>query len=140
MAIVLLEQIPLPPSGVPVTRQQQTQFVNNYMKLAPPNLDVMDRKAIRAVALIHSLNIARGVDYRTNHAQLIADAAAYTNGVPLIVADTALTAIEVSNALRADAAMSNNVEALCQEGRDFEALSEDVMDRIISMLEVRIGQ
>ncbi len=139
MAIVLLEQIPIPPAG-PVSRQQQTQFVNNYNKLGPPNLDYQDLNTIRILGLIYSLNALRGVDYRKNYPQLLADAAAYTNGISLFDKRISLAAVEWSNGNRADPTLSNNVEALCQQGPIFDIMGQDQLDRIITMLEIRIGQ
>lgn len=140
MAIINLEQIPIPPAGFPVTRQQQTQFVNNYMKLSAPTLDEQDRLTIRILGLIYSLNALKGVNYKNNHAQLVADAAAYTNGVSMLSPQIALGAIEWSNGNKVDATLSTNVEALCQEGRDFEQYPPDTLYRIITMLEIRLSQ
>src|SRR5690242_2944491 len=95
-----LVQIPLPPAGFPVTRQQQTQFVNDYMIIGQPNATPVDQKVIRILSLMYALNTARGIDYRNNLPQLLNDAAAYTNGISLFNLDIAMAAIEWSNAAR----------------------------------------
>ena len=140
MAIVLLEQIPIPPAGFPVTRQQQTQFVNDYFKIAAPNLDYQDVATIRILGLIYTLNNVRGVDYRNNIQQLLNDAAAYTNGISNFDKHIGITVADWSNANRADPTLSNNVETMCQQGHIFDIMGQDQIDRIIAFLRVRIGQ
>lgn len=140
MATGPLVIIPRPPIGFPVTRQQQQQFVNDYMMLSAPNATPVDQKVVRILALMYSLNTARGVDYRTNLPQLLNDAAAYTGGISIFNQDAALAAIEWSNAATGDATIPSSLQALRALHPGLWQRRDDTLDRIIAMLEIRIGQ
>lgn len=140
MITIALTPIPLPPVGFPVTRQQNTEFADDYAKLHVPNLSTRDRKAIRILGLIYELNNVRGVDYRTNIKQLASDAAAYTNGISNFDLDVAETAIAWSNGYAKDTSLTTDVTAILAKNPDLQARPEQELDRMIAMLEVRLGQ
>lgn len=140
MITIALQPIPLPPVGFPVTRQQNTQFVNDYMTLAVPNLSARDRKTIRILGLIYELNNVKSVDYRTNIKQLASDAAAYTNGISNFDLDVAEAAIQWSNGYNKDTSLTTDVNAILAKNPDLQARPEQELDRMIALLEVRLGQ
>ena len=140
MITIALQPIPLPPSGFPVTRQQNTQFVNDYMTLAVPNLSARDRKTIRILGLIYELNNVKSVDYRTNIKQLASDAAAYTNGISNFDLDVAEAAIQWSNGYNKDTTLTTDVNAMLAKNPDLQARPEQELDRMIALLEIRLGQ
>lgn len=140
MITIALTPIPLPPNGFPVTRQQQTAFTNDYAILGAPNLTRIQRKTIRILGLIYSLNNVRSVDYRNNIAQLASDAAAYTNGISNFDLDTALAASEWSNGFNADAALGTDVNAMMKLQPSLEVRPEQELDRMIALLEIRLAR
>ncbi len=140
MITIALQQIPLPPVGFPVTRQQQTQFTNDYATLAAPSLTVIQRKTIRILGLMYNLNNVRGVDYRNNLSQLVADADAYTNGISNFDLEVAMDAIDWSNGNRKDASLTTDVNALMGLHPGLLQRPEQELDRIIAMLNIRLGQ
>lgn len=140
MITIALTPIPIPPSGFPVTRQQQTAFTNDYAILSAPNLSSIQRKTIRILGLIYSLNNVRGVDYRNNIPQLASDAAAYTNGISNFDLDTALAASEWSNGFNADATLTTDVNAIMKLQPSLEVRPEQDLDRMIALLEIRLAR
>lgn len=140
MITISLQPIPLPPSGFPVTRQQNLQFANDYAILSAPNLSSKDRKTIRILGLMFSLNNVRSIDYRNNTKQLAADAAAYTNGISNFDLDTALAASEWSNGFNADATLTTDVNAMLSRNPDLQARPEQELDRMIALLELRLAR
>lgn len=140
MITIALTPVPIPPNGVPVTRQQNTQFANDYAILAAPNLSSVQRKTIRILGLIYSLNNVRGADYRNNIPQLAADAAAYTNGISNFDLDTALAVSEWSNGYNADATLTTDVNAILKLQPSLQARPEQELDRMIALLELRLAR
>lgn len=140
MITIALTPIPIPPAGFPVTRQQQTAFTNDYAILTSPNLNRIQRKTIRVLGLIYSLNNVRSVDYRNNIPQLASDAAAYTNGISNFDLDAALTASEWSNGFNADPTLTTDVNAIITLQPSLLARPEQELDRMIALLEIRLAR
>lgn len=134
-----LTQIPFPVS--PVARVQNTVFCNDYAIVGAPNLTQLDRKLLSLIGLMYQLNAVKGVDYRTNLAQLMADAQAYTGGISRFDLESAMAAIEWSNGSRADASIPNNVPALrAQHPSVLNGRNAQDLDRMIALLRIRLGQ
>jgi hypothetical protein len=134
-----LTQVPFPVS--PVAKVQQTTFVNDYLLLSPPNCTELDRKLVQLIGLMYQLNVVRGVDYRTNMRQLMADAQAYTGAISNFNLDAAQAVIEWSNGTRQDATIPNNLPALrAQHPSVLSGRNAQDMDRMIALLRVRLGQ
>jgi hypothetical protein len=130
------------PGATPVTRNATSQksFVNDYYKLAVPNLSTRDRKTISILGLIYELTAAGGANYKSNHAGLIQDSTVYTGGISLFSLCTAMAATDWNGGRAADATLSNDLPTLMKEGRDLDNKSEDELDRIIAFLRCQLGK
>lgn len=135
MSTQILQIIPRPIS--PVAPVQAVPFTYDYALLA--RLPKKDQQLIRILGLCASLKSLRGVDYRTNHPQLRADAAAYTNGISMLDIMPSLSAIEWSNGALADPTLTSDIEGLLQKGTTFRQISELEMDRVIAFLEASVA-
>lgn len=113
-------------------------FANNYAKLASPGISAQDRKTITILGMLYVLALS-GVDYKLNHAGLIQDAAVYTGGISNLDIFAALPATTAGAMPALDPTFSLDVEVLLKEGRDFQQLPEQTLDRIIAFLAAQIG-
>lgn len=107
-------------------------FAANYFKLAVPNLSNRDRRTIFVLGMVYL--VASLVDYRNNHHGLIQDAAVYTKGISQFDIFSAMGALIASAAHATDPTFSFDVPTLLKEGRDLDNLSEEELDRIITLL------
>jgi hypothetical protein len=140
MAIVI-ETIAAP-GATPIARDAASQksFVNDYYKLAVPDLSTRDRKTISILGLIYELTAAGGANYKSNHAGLIQDSTVYTGGISLFSLCTAMAATDWNGGKAADATLSTDISTLLGEGRDLDNKSEDELDRMIAFLRAQLGK
>ena len=114
------------------------------------NLGATDLKAIQIEGLAHKLYGAGGDDYRAgtashNHAQLIQDATSFMGGISIVSGETsenlalAQAALDWGAGYVEDATLSTDVSTLLGISRDFRALPEETLNRIILFLKYRLA-
>ena len=126
----------------PPTQAMSDAFVGEMAKLN--NLGRSELKALAAVALTYAVNTAGDTDYRAAHPTLLRDALVFWGGVerlddngtskPVILAQTVLA---WQKAYDGDSSISTSVDALLILGRDFMALPEETLNRVLLFLQVR---
>jgi hypothetical protein len=136
---ITLESIAAP-GATPITRNAASSksFANDFFKLSQDNISTRQRKAISALGLIYELTAAGGANYKSNHAGLIQDSRVYSGGLSKIDLPTAMAALEWNAGNVADATLSTDVPTLVKEGRDFAALAELELDRILIFLRAQL--
>lgn len=112
------------------------ELANDYFKLAAPNLSMRQVLTIMTVAMTHALP---SPDYINNHAGLMQDAQVYTGAIPQFNWVVAMAALAWTAGKQEDATLSDDVEALLAEGRDFEGKSEEEQWRAITLLFAQLG-
>lgn len=125
----------------PPTLAMANAFRGEMAKLE--NLGRTDLKAIAAVALTYAVaQHADGVNYKSNHPQLITDAQNFLGAISLITDDGVnLRWIVIQTVLAwqvgydADNTLSTDVNTLLGLARDLMALPEEVLNRILIWLQ-----
>lgn len=122
----------------PATLTMSNALAANMAALS--DLGERDLKALTVIGLIHANYTT--FDYRTNHAQLMADARKYLGGMSLInFHGTSYNALLIQAVLAwnvglgVDGALSTSVNTLLNEGRDLLALPAETLDRLILYLQ-----
>lgn len=131
MAITLETISSVGSTPIPNNSASSVSFAADYAKSAPPNLSTRQRLTIAIVSLTHGFTTP---DYTANHAGLIQDAAVYTKGISQFDWATSFVGLCWTLGKSQDAALSDNVDDLLAEGRDFENLSEEELWRILATI------
>jgi len=134
----------LPALTSPVTLAQSKTFVGDMAAIN--NVGTAGIKTIGILGKIYKLAAAGGTNYKTNHPQLIQDAASLFGGVQMLtdlgLSENVYLAQAVqdwSNGRAADATLSADVPTLLKEGRDFLALPVETLNRLRLLLNYKIA-
>lgn len=134
----------LPALSSPVKLTDSNTLAANMSAMT--NLGLAGLRTISILGRIYQLNAAGGKDYRTNHAGAIQDAKILFGGISLISGQMSQNkalieaAIDWGDGESSDAAgLSNSVNTLLAEGRDFLELPVETLERILLMLKYRLG-
>lgn len=136
---ITFETIALP-GATPVANNSASaqSFANNYAKLKAPGVSTRERKAFIVLALMWILGETESPDYRGNNAGVIQDAAVYTKGISHFDPWAAMCAIFLSQAYTIKGSFPMTMDGLVSDSRDFINLSEDELDRIVTLLSAQL--
>jgi len=142
MATFTLDPVPSPlttPIGNNIDSAKT--FARDYYKLSEPSIETKQLHTIRILGLLYNLAKLQpfAVNYKLNHKGLIQDAMVYNGAITMFNLEVAHAVTDWDAGKFVDTTLSNDVNALLQEGRDFLQLPVETQQRIISFLRVQLG-